>query len=358
MTNNRNNKMKNWGALGLLLTLPACASLVYAEDVVAPAEAAASADAAQPDAARDALKQKSGDATSEKNLQQVFQASQQTYSLLKEGKMGMLYDSSYSFYQNNTIDLALAASGSQITRFRIQNVAQHTLTNSVSVDYGFRDNLTLTASLPLVFEVDTQNDVKGAGLGDVSFGLRWQPIPLKPGLPTATLFSNFSTATGTSPYDINTNKDLAMGKGYYSLSGGASVSKVADPIVLFGSMSYTTNSTVSGLNQYQGGRILESVSPGDSIGISMGLAYAMNYDVSITSSYQQSYAFSSSYDFKGGVEASSPGSMSASLHFSVGLRTNPKRIVNISFGYGLTSNAPNVTLGFSMPVDFIGSSDE
>jgi hypothetical protein len=367
VTNNRKNKMKNWGVLGLLLALPACVSLAHAEDDApsAPASDAAVSSSGQTDAARDALKQKANDATSEKNLQQVFQASQPTYSLLKTGKVGFMYDASYSFYQNNSIDLALSSSGSQITRFRIQNVAQHTFSNVLELDYGVRDNLTFTSSLPLVAAVDTQNNLKTTGLGDVAFGLRWQPIPLKNGLPTTTLFASFSTATGDSPYEINTSKDIATGKGYYSLSGGASVSKVADPIVIFASMSYTMNTSVSDLNQYQGGRVLNGVSPGDSIGASMGLAYALNYDVSITSSYQQSYAFGSQYDFQASsatngrpVTVTSPGAMSASLNFSLGLRTNPKRIINISFGYGLTANAPNVTLGFSMPIDFLGNSDE
>ena len=47
---------------------------------------------------------------------------------------------------------------------------------------------------------------------------------------------------------------------------------------------------------------------------------------------------------------------SASLNFSLGLRTNPQRIINISLGYGLTPDTPDVTLGFSMPIDFLGSS--
>lgn len=356
--NNRENKMKSRGIASWVLLLPFCAQFAYAaEETNSPAVAAEPASVAQPDAARDALQQKSEDATSEKNLEQVFQASEKTYSLLKAGKAGLLYDVDYSYYRDSRIDIAISDS-SQLTRFRVEEDAQHTITNLLELSYGVWDNLTFTTSLPLVAKFDTQSDLKTTGLGDISLGVRWQPIPLKRGLPTTTLFASLSTATGDSPYDINVNKDLSTGKGYYSFSAGASVSKVADPIVLFASGSYSTNTNVSGLDQNRNGRVLQTVEPGDSVGASMGLAYALNYDVSITASYQQSYSFSSTYDFKGGDVVSTADQTSASLNFSLGLRTNPKRIINISLGYGLTEDTPDVTLGFSMPIDFLGSSEE
>ena len=183
----------------------------------------------QADSAREALKQKSDDASSEKNLQQVFQASEKTYSLLKKGKVSMGYSVSYSYYRDSRIDIAIADNSSSLTRFRIEEDAQHSLGNSFDLSYGVKDNLTLTAELPLVSKVDTQSDLRTTGLGDISLGLRWQPIPLKRGLPTSTLFASLSTATGDSPYEINLSDDLATGKGFYSLSMGGSISKVAAP---------------------------------------------------------------------------------------------------------------------------------
>ncbi|MDQ8036252.1 MAG: hypothetical protein REI12_02445, partial [Pedobacter sp.] len=253
---------------------------------------------------------------------------------------------------------------SQVTRFRIEEDAQNTFTNSLELSYGVWDNLTFTTSLPLIAKFDTQNDLQTYGLGDISFGVRWQPIPLKRGLPTTTLFASLSTATGDSPYDINVSQDLSTGKGYYSISAGASVSKVADPIVLFASGSFSTNTRISDLNQNRGGRVLNTVEPGDSIGFSMGMAYALNYDVSMTASYQQSYSFSSSYSFApdssnpDGAVVNTAAQVSGSLNFSLGLRTDSSRIVNLSLGYGLTEDTPDITLGFSMPLDFLGSSGE
>lgn len=318
----------------------------------------ADAGAGQSDTAREALKQKADDASSEKNLQQVFQASEKTYSLLKKGKVSLDYSLGYSYYRDSRIDIAIADNSSSLTRFRIEEDAQHSVTNTFDLAYGVKNNLTLTADFPLVTKMDTQSDLQATGLGDITLGLRWQPIPLKRGLPTSTLFASLSTATGDSPYDINLTSDLATGKGFYSLSFGGSMSKVADPIVLFASGSYSMSTKVSGVNQNRGGRILESVEPGDGIGASLGLAYSLNYDVSLTASYQQSYSFSSTYNFANGDYVNTTGAMSAMVNFSLGLRTNPKRIVNVSLGYGLTEDAPDVSLGVSMPIDFAGTSED
>ncbi|HEX4869159.1 MAG TPA: hypothetical protein VFV15_00335 [Moraxellaceae bacterium] len=351
--------MKNTRLHSVLLSalIASVAGLAHAEDAQ-PAAADAPAQPTQADSAREALKQKEGDATSEKNLQEVFQAAEKSYSLLKKGKVAMQYDVDYTYYRDSRIDIAIASNSSSLTRFRIEEDAQHTLTNTFDLSYGVKDNLTLNASLPLLTKVDTQSELNTTGLGDIGLGLRWQPVPLKRGLPTSTLFASLSTATGDSPYDINVNQDLATGKGYYSLSVGGSMSKVADPIVLFASGSYSTNTKAGGLNQLRGSRLLNSVEPGDGIGMSMGLAYSLNYDVSVTASYQQSYAFSTTYHFSNGEYVSTAASTSASLSFSLGLRTNPKRIVNVNLGYGLTEDTPDVTVGFSMPIDFLGSSED
>lgn len=354
----RPRKMKKIRLHSALLHVVIASAPVAAWAEEPPAQQPAATQPADPDSAREALKQKEGDASTEKNLQEVFQAAEKQYSLLKKGKISLQFDADYSYYRDSRIDIAIDNSSSSLTRFRIQEDAQHTIATNFDLSYGLRNNLTLNAVLPLVTKFDTQSDLQTTGLGDISLGLRWQPVPLKRGLPATTLFANLSTATGDSPYDININENLSTGKGYYALSLGASMSKVADPIVLFASGSYVTSTQVSGLDQERGGRRLATVEPGDSLGMSMGLAYSLNYDVSLTASYQQSYSFSSTYTFTNGEYVSTAASTSASLGFSLGLRTNPKRIVNVNLGYGLTEDTPDVTLGFSMPIDFAGSDEE
>ena len=310
------------------------------------------------DAARDALKEKSTDVSSEKTLNEVFKASEKTYSLNKKGKFAMNYDVSYSFYRDSRIDIALSEDSSALTRLRIQEDAQHSFSNTIDLSYGLRDNLTLTTSLPLIYKLDTLGSKKALGLGDMSFGLRWQPIPLKRGLPSTTLFTSLSTATGDSPYEINASRDLSTGKGYYSLSGGVSMSKVTDPIVIYGSTSFSIANRISGLNQARGDKALSSVSPGNTLGFSLGFAYSLNYDVSMSASYQHSISTNGRFAFSDGTAVEPAAQVSSSLNYTLSLRTSPKRIVNVSMGYGLTEDSPDVTLGFSMPLEFLGLAKE
>ncbi|MCK0152571.1 transporter [Alcanivorax sp. S6407] len=305
------------------------------------------------DEAREALQTQEDDVTQEKNLEEVFQAAEKQYSLLPSGQMSLNFSGNYSYYRDDRIDIAIDEDTGNISRFRIEQDAQHSFSSSLSLDYGIWNNLTFNTRLPVSYKYDTEKDVSQAALGDVSFGLRFQPFPVKPGAMNTTLYTTLSTPTGDSPYELNVREEVSSGSGYYSLGAGLSVSKVIDPVVLFGSMGYTMAFDVTGLNQVRGGQILEEVHPGDSLNFSMGLAYSLSYEVSLSASYQQSYNFATDFFFEDYV-ASSEDSTSSVVNTSLGLRTASNRIVNLSFGFGLTEDSPDVLLGISMPIDFSG----
>lgn len=384
------NQWKRRNVLALSLGLIMANAAVYAadEDVAAasesvvaevesadqPAETTASAtsEAASPeaatpsmavppaDAAADALKQQDNDASASKNLAEVFTAAERSYSLSKQGSYSMVYDLSYTYYRDSRLDLALDDGSSVLTRLRIEEDAQHTVSNTFSLQYGLLNNLTLTATLPFIAKSDLLKDTTTVGLGDIAFGARWEPFPLERGKMPLILNGSLSTKTGDSPYEINPNRDLSTGKGYYSIGGGVSTRKFIDPIVLFGSGSLSYGFKESDLNQRRGSRILDDYSPGISGGISLGFAYSLNYDVSLTMSYQQSFATGSEFAFRQldpnkPQEFSKPADQtSSSLGISLGVRVSPKTIVNTSLGFGLTEDAPDVSLGVSFPLDFLG----
>ena len=304
--------------------------------------------------AASALGQQETDASASKNLSEVFTAAERVYSLSKRGSYSLVYDLNYSYYRDSRLDLALDDGSSTLTRLRIEEDAQHTLSNTFSLQYGLFDNLTLTASLPIIAKSDLLKDTTTAGLGDLSLGARWEPFPLESNKLPLVLNGSLSTKTGDSPYEINPNRDLSTGKGYYSIGGGASTRKFIDPIVLFGSGSLSYGIPESDLNQRRGSRILDEYSPGLSGGIALGFAYSLNYDVSLTMSYQQSFATGSEFVFTSGESSAPADQTSASLGISLGVRASPKTIVNTSIGFGLTEDAPDVSLGVSFPLDFLG----
>ncbi|EXE83904.1 metA-pathway of phenol degradation family protein [Acinetobacter baumannii 532279] len=303
--------------------------------------------------AANALQKKEGDATQETNLQEVFTSNERQYSLIKKGVISSYYDLDYTYYRDTRIDLALADNSSQLNRLRVEEDANHTLTNSFTFQYGVLDNLTLSATLPFVAKSEIIRDTTTAGLGDISLGARWEPFPLKQGRLPLVLFGSVSTKTGDSPYEIGLD-ELSTGKGYYSVGVGASTRKYIDPVVLFASASANYGFKESGLNQARGSRTLASFDPGISGGFSFGFAYSFNYDVSLTMSYQQSFNMDAEFQFENGESYKSPDQSSAMLSFALGVRVSPETIVNGTVGIGLTEDAPDISLGLSFPLDILG----
>lgn len=104
--------------------------------------------------AANALQKKEGDASGETNLQEVFTSNERQYSLIKKGVFSSYYDIDYTYYRDSRIDLATNDSSSSLARLRVEEDANHTLTNTFTVQYGVLDNVTLSASLPLMAKKD------------------------------------------------------------------------------------------------------------------------------------------------------------------------------------------------------------
>ncbi len=304
------------------------------------------------DKAREALTKQEGDADSAKQLEEVFQAAEKNYSLLKKGKQSLSYSFDYSYFGDQRFDIEIQ--NNSVRNLDITPAATHSFTNSFSYDYGLLNNLTFSARVPLSSKFDTQDELSNTDIGDISFTLRWQPLAYVPGKPSATLFGTFKTKTGVSPYEIDVNRELSSGSGYYSVSGGVSTSKVIDPVVLFGSISLTYNFEQEDLNQVRGARLLKSVEPGFSVSFSGGYSYSLSYDTSLSASVQISYSDETSLKFNDGTAAKAQDQVSSLINFSLGTRVSEKTIINTNVGFGLTEDSPDVLLGLSLPINLAG----
>lgn len=310
--------------------------------------------------ARDALSQQEDDASEEKSLEEVFEATENTYSLQNRGDSSLSYSMNYSYSADQRIDVDIV--DGTVRAFDVNPSSVHNLTNNFSFDYGYENNLTLGVTIPLSVRYDSVDSLSGSGLGDVSINARWQPYAYIPGQVTKTFNGSFKTKTGDSPFRTITNKRLATGSGYYSLSGGLSLSKVVDPVMLFGSGNITYGLPETDVNQIRSGSILEEVRPGVSLSLSGGFAYSLSYDVSLSVSFQGSYTDKSKYIFlsqndEGQLvnnEVATNATMSGVFNMSLGVRVSPKTITNIGVGFGMTDDAPDILLSLSMPIDING----
>jgi hypothetical protein len=304
------------------------------------------------DNAREALARQEGDEDSSKQLEEVFQAAENSYSLQKKGTHSLNYSFDYTYTGDQRLN-ALIQDGS-IRQLDITPSATHSFTNAFSYDYGLLDNLTVGARFPLVVKYDTQDELSIYDVGDMSATARWQPFPYVPGKMSTTLFGSLSTKTGVSPYEIDIDEQLSTGSGYYSFSGGVSFSKVLDPVVIFGSTSMSYNVAETDLDQVRGGRRLVEVEPGFGVSGSGGFAYSLSYDLSLSISAQVSYNDETVLTFSDGSAAVAQDQMTGFLNMSLGTRISDTTIINTSLGIGLSEDAPDFSLGVSMPIQFSG----
>jgi len=326
--------------MGTVVALP-----VWAEEAAAPSTNAG-------DAARAALGKQDGDVDQTKLLKETLTASDKQYSLIKKGKLSATYDFNYAFTGQQQIDAKFT--DSTLTLFKINNTRAHTFTNTVSVDYGLRDNLTGNLAVPLISRYSDSSSYSGTShtFGDVNIGARWQPFEVKRGAPSFTTSASLRLPTGRSPYRTDATKNLSTGSGTTGITFGANTSKIIDPIALFGSVSFGFSLPAKNLSQVRDGVKLVELKPGPSVGFGGGFAYALSYDVSTTMSIQETLSFPSRLHFDNGTSVRTSVQTSGMFNMGLGVRTSPSNTLNFTVGIGLTSDSPDFTLGLNMPLNF------
>jgi hypothetical protein len=360
-------------AAALFLTVGVAAA-VHAQDANAPAPApapAAEAPAAAPapapapapaagattEAAREALSKKEGDVDQAKVLKDTLTATDRQYSLLRAGKRSLTWDLTYSYIGSQQISASFT--DQKLTQFAIQNTKGHTVTNTISADYGVKDNLTANLTVPFVSKYsqgDTFSGLSNAP-GDISVGARFQPFPVTREFPALTATGTLRLPTGRSPFKTIDGQGLATGSGYASGTIGINASKVVDPVAVFGSINASYGLRVKHLNQVRNGLTLKEVHPGAGIGFGVGFAYAMSYNISTTVSFSENIGQRSKLvlynESTGETQTVKTASQSsAMLNFGLGVRVSPVTTLNFTVGVGLTTDTPDFTFGMNLPLNF------
>jgi hypothetical protein len=274
----------------------------------------------------------------------ILEAAGREYTLTKAGNIQFSYGFSYSYNEYDAIRESV----------RVEDVADHTIANSFSVSYGVRDNLSLGVGIPFVYaysKVGTVDSREVTDLGDL--GLSWQLQPLKTSsdMPSIIVNGSFTIPVGRDPYEIQVGEDLSTGSGIYSTSLGLSVSQVSDPVVVFSSLSFNLPLTVDDINQKRSEGILMEVDPGNSIGLSAGMGYALSYKLNLNASFGYSYAFETKYSYKNSSSAVSGTSAAANMSLGVGYKVSKTQNLNFHLGIPITESR-EFNFGFSTPIEF------
>lgn len=273
----------------------------------------------------------------------ILTAAGREYTMMKKGKIEMQYGLQYSYVSSSEI-LSITS---------IVARSNNTITNSIEVQYGLRDNITVGIRLPYVYVYDKSGSASSRennDMGDVSLNMSYQPFKSGGDWPTTTITMGANFPTGRSPYEIDRDVDLPTGSGLYSVSLGVNMSKSIDPAMAFGSISCNYPLERDGLSQYNNGLLLENVKPGMSYNASVGLAYAISYALSMNVSFQYGYIMSTEYHFSNtNTITTTPSYSTGSLGLGFGWRVSPLTTISLGLSVGLTNNDPDFAFSFRLP---------
>lgn len=281
-----------------------------------------------------------------KEVEDILSAAGRQYTLAKKGTLGLSYGFAYSYFSSDAISDAAT----------VERRSNHSLTNTISVDYALLNNLTISGNFPFVYKYDrvgTTAAKEATDLGDISVGLTAQPIKSGGMIPPIIFSCSVSLPTGSSPYEVDQNNTLSTGSGLYGISGGVSISKVLDPVVAYGNLGYSYTFPKSDLDQYWSKtETLTEIEPGSSISLSFGFGYALSYQVNINMGGQMSYSFGSKYVVNDQETYEGGSSLSGAFSIGTGWRVTPARSVYVSMALGLTNNDSDFSLNLRVPFDF------
>jgi hypothetical protein len=172
-----------------------------------------------------------------------------------------------------------------------------------------------------------------SGLGDITMGFSYQLYRSDSRLPNVV--GNFN-------YSLDTGDPGATGRGSDQVSGGLTFMTQSDPAVLFGSVNY-----LHMMDDFEGFR------RGDMVGGSLGFSYALNYDLSLSTTVSFLRQIEDS-EFAGAADESFTArrTMISTLSMGVTYALTNRTVVDLSIGMGLTDDAPEFGFTLSLPMVF------
>jgi len=301
--------------------------------------------------------------------------------LLEKGSFQVDLDFSYTHFSTNQLFI----NGFSILpilvvgNIDIQRVRREVFVTSFTAKYGLMNDLQLEVRIPYLVSfnrVSSAVGLSGAGtakqtvettsetadLGDVEATLYYQFWKERTNRPALIFGLTWKSKSGRDSFQIDdpANKPPS-GTGFTSLRGIISAIKTADPAILFGSVSYAyafpRQNVV--LHDVRLPPTLIDFDPGDNFTFGMGLAYAINYRLTLSFQFVDSITFTSEIarrDERSGekVKSAVPNSFlnAAFLRMGATWGLTPTQTIEISLTQGLTGDAPDFTLGIKLPWRF------
>ncbi len=242
---------------------------------------------------------------------------------------------------------------------------------AISMRYGVTDRFELEARVPYVYRNDRlttlipdsaadgdqalTEELNGSGLGDIEFAAHYQINRGAGGWPFFVGNLRYKSTTGTGPFDVDRTASgaetkLPTGSGFQSVESSLTLIYPTAPAVMFFNLGYTW-SLADDIDKVIGSEKIGNVDPGDSVGFSLGLALAINEELSFTVGYQHDFIQETTTE-SNGKDFSSTALDVGSLLLGTTLRLSDRAGLNLNAALGITEDAPDVQITLSVPYRF------
>lgn len=258
--------------------------------------------------------------------------------------------------------------GIQLGVIEANDADRDSVTASLGARYGLTHRLEVEARAPYVYRHDRVTtvaqrdqtisrtmDIEGYDIGDIELAARYQLNQAKPGRPVIVGQLRVKTPTGRGPFEVGYDEfgvaeDLATGSGFWSVEPGVTMLFATDPAVIFGGVSYVHN-VARRIDKTLGGVLVGKVDPGDSLGLSLGFAFALNDRFSYSLGYAHNYIFATETQL-GATSQRSNSLQVGRLMLGLSYRLNQRMSLNSNFEFGVTSDAPDMRWVIRVPYRF------
>lgn len=285
----------------------------------------------------------------------------------------------YSHYDRKELVLEgfLALDAIFLGDISVDDVQADIFTLDVTGRYNVTDRWQIGATLPFVYRNTNfqrnvssdgvEADVSKSDLGDITLSSAYQLFKETADRPDIVWNLSVKAPTGSDPYGTPTlTKDagseqliypaeLPTGSGLWSITTGLSFVKTTDPAILFANLGYTYHLAESFKDISSGADVQPGeVRLGESFHYGIGMAFALNERMSLSTSFSQRISLESEIKSQGGEWQEVIGSDGNAATFSTGLTyaLGEKLSMSTSIGIGLTPDAPDFSLGIKFPYRF------